>query len=77
MFFDPDYSYRSMGTFSALYEMNWMRERGLRYYYLGLFVEKCLHLNYKSRFYPNQRLVNGDWFHYANSSIDNDNALRL
>ena len=47
-FFDPDYSKLSLGTFSALYEIDWMRKRGMRYYYLGLFVESCAHLNYKA-----------------------------
>jgi len=60
-FFDPDYAKYSLGTYSALYEIEWMRERGLRYYYLGLFVDSCAHLNYKSKYYPNERLVNGRW----------------
>ena len=64
-FFDPDYSKLSLGTFSALYEIDWMNRNGMRYYYLGLFVESCVHLNYKSRYYPNERLIDGQWVPFA------------
>ena len=60
-FFDPEFSDRSLGTFSALFELLWMKEQGLRYYYLGLYVKDCSHLNYKSRFYPHQRRIKGGW----------------
>ena len=43
-YFDPDYDDRSLGTFSTLFEIQWMRVQGLRHYYLGLYVE-CSHLN--------------------------------
>ena len=77
VFFDPDYSLRSLGTFSALFEVNWMRERGLRYYYLGLYVGDCAHLNYKAKFYPNERRIDDQWYRFANSSVSIDNAIRL
>ena len=60
-YFDPDHADRSLGTFSVLAEMAWMRNQGLRYYYLGLYVAGCDHLNYKARFFPHERLVDGVW----------------
>ena len=60
-YFDPDHDDRSLGTFSALFEIQWMRSQGMRHYYLGLYVGECAHLNYKSRYYPHHRLINGDW----------------
>ena len=60
-YFDPDYDDRSLGTFSALFEIQWMRSLGLRHYYLGLYVGECSHLNYKSRYYPHHRLISGEW----------------
>lgn len=60
-FFDPDFSDRSLGTFSVLFELLWMKNKGLRYYYLGLYVKDCSHLSYKSRFYPHQRRIKGGW----------------
>jgi len=60
-FFDPDISDRSLGTFSALVEIAWSRNRGGRYHYLGLYVGGCDRLNYKARFAPNERRVGGQW----------------
>jgi arginyl-tRNA--protein-N-Asp/Glu arginylyltransferase len=60
-YFDPAHADRSLGTFSALAEMAWMRAQGRRYYYLGLYVAACDHLNYKARFFPHERLVDGAW----------------
>jgi arginine-tRNA-protein transferase len=60
-YFDPDHSDRSMGTFSVLAEIAWLRAQGYRYYYLGLYVRDCAQLNYKARFKPHERLVQGRW----------------
>ena len=64
-FFDPKFSHLSLGTFSALYEIEWMRRKKMRYYYLGLYVESCVHLNYKARYYPHERLINGTWVPFS------------
>ena len=60
-YFDPDLSNRSLGTFSALVELAWGRRRGSRFHYLGLYVGACDRLNYKARFSPNERLIDGHW----------------
>ena len=60
-FFDPDHADRSLGTYSVLHELNWLKERGGRYHYLGLYVEQCQHLVYKARYFPHERRVNGGW----------------
>lgn len=57
MYFDPNYSERSPGTFSVLWEMDYSRNAGLSYYYLGFFVTGCGTMEYKSRFRPYQVLV--------------------
>ena len=64
-FFDPNLSHFSLGTYSALFEMEWMKQKGMRYYYLGLYVESCQHLNYKGKFFPHQRRVKGTWKDFA------------
>ncbi|MGC6507819.1 MAG: arginyltransferase [Myxococcota bacterium] len=73
-YFNPDHSNRSLGTFSALVEMQWMKHREMRYYYLGLYVESCQHLNYKSRYYPHERRVLGEWKRFENASITRTEA---
>ncbi|MED5371480.1 MAG: arginyltransferase [Myxococcota bacterium] len=60
-YFDPELERRSLGTFSVLAEISWLRQRGFEHYYLGLYVQGCAQLNYKSRFKPNERLINGNW----------------
>lgn len=60
-FFDPAESRRSLGVFSVLMEVAWLRSQGGRYHYLGLYVESCRHLNYKADYYPHHRLVEGSW----------------
>ena len=60
-FFDPDEERRSLGTFSALYEIDWLRRQGGRYYYLGLYVGDCRHLAYKAQFFPHERRIDGQW----------------
>lgn len=60
-YFDPSHEDRSLGTFSVLAEIEWVRRRGMKYYYLGLYVRECAHLSYKTRFGPHERLVGGVW----------------
>lgn len=60
-FFDPDESWRSLGVFSVMVELAWIRGRGGRYHYLGLYVDGCRHLEYKAGYHPHERLVDGQW----------------
>jgi len=61
-YFDPEESDRSLGTLSVLTEVGWLRARGGRYHYLGLYVADCDHLNYKARFHPHERRgPEGEW----------------
>lgn len=60
-FFDPDESARSLGVFSVLVEIAWMKGRNGRYHYLGLYVDDCRHLAYKGNYHPHQRRIEGAW----------------
>ncbi|MSQ03293.1 MAG: arginyltransferase [Myxococcales bacterium] len=60
-YFDPDAASRSVGVFSALAELAWLKAEGYQWYYLGLFVRACDRLNYKADYRPHQRLVGGHW----------------
>jgi len=51
-FFDPAWSAYSPGTFSALAEIDWARSMGLRYYYMGYYIEGCRTMEYKANFGP-------------------------
>ena len=60
-FFDPAYADRSLGVYSVLHEIEVCRARGMRWYYLGLWVEDCAALRYKSGYHPHERFVRGRW----------------
>ena len=64
-FFDPDAHGRSLGVFSVLMEVAWLRSQGGRYHYLGLYVEDCRHLVYKAGYAPHERLRDGAWQPHA------------
>ena len=60
-FFDPDESRRSLGVFSVMVEIAWLRAQGGRFHYLGLYVEDCRHLLYKAAYRPHERRVGAGW----------------
>lgn len=47
---------RRLGTFSALYELDWCRRTGRDYLYLGFYVRDCRAMRYKSAFSPHEIL---------------------
>lgn len=56
--YDPDYSKYGLGTFSALKEIEYAKELGKKYYYMGYFIEGNKSMEYKGRFTPLEYL---DW----------------
>ncbi len=60
-FFDPTEARRSLGTFSALREVELARETGRRYVYLGYWIAGCREMDYKARFRPCEVLRDGAW----------------
>ena len=52
MYFDPREQRRSLGTYSALWEIEYCRREGVAYYYLGFWVAGSPKMAYKSRFQP-------------------------
>ena len=62
VFYDPECSSRSLGTFSAMREVLFCREHSIPYYYLGFYVAQCPSMNYKARFRPHEILsASGNW----------------
>ncbi|EKI5298603.1 arginyltransferase [Campylobacter jejuni] len=55
-FYDPDFSYFSLGKFSLLNEIQIAKKMNLDYIYLGYFVKKCQSLSYKADYTPNEIL---------------------
>ena len=63
--FDPAASRHSLGTYAILKQIEWARLSDRKYVYLGMYVSSNSHLNYKSRFLPQQRLIAGEWVEFG------------
>jgi arginine-tRNA-protein transferase len=61
--FEPRFSSFSPGTFSIMKEIEWARERGLKYYYLGYCINEISAMRYKGLFRPAELLDfdTGEW----------------
>lgn len=61
LFWDPDLAYLSLGKYSALQEINWVKEAelhcaSLQYYYLGYYIHSCSKMRYKAAYHPSELL---------------------
>jgi len=64
-YYDPSVAKLSLGTYSILYQIDYCRQLGIKYLYLGYFVADCRSLNYKAKFSPHQKLIEGQWVDFA------------
>nr|CAG4638449.1 EOG090X06AF [Cyclestheria hislopi] len=60
-YYDPDYSYLSLGTYGSLREMALVRELSqycpeLCWYYLGFYIHSCPKMRYKGQYNPSYLL---------------------
>lgn len=61
LFWDPDYAFLSLGKYSAMQEINWVKENqvhcpSLQYYYLGYYIHSCSKMRYKAAYCPSELL---------------------
>lgn len=61
LFWDPDLAFLSLGKYSALQEINWVKENeshcsSLQYYYLGYYIHSCNKMRYKAGYRPSELL---------------------
>uniref|UniRef100_A0AC34QWT3 Arginyltransferase n=1 Tax=Panagrolaimus sp. JU765 TaxID=591449 RepID=A0AC34QWT3_9BILA len=60
-YYDPDYSFLTMGTYSALREIAFTQQLArtrpsLHYYYMGYYLQECSKMRYKGKFHPSDLL---------------------
>src|SRR5690606_17925343 len=59
--FDPQLPRYSLGTYAVLKQIQYAAATQRTFVYLGMYVAANPHLNYKSRYQPQQRLIHGKW----------------
>ncbi len=60
-FFDPDLESRSLGTFLVLEHIEYTRQLGQPFVYLGYWIEGSPKMSYKTRFRPLEQLTKKGW----------------
>jgi len=55
-YYDPDYMWHSLGTYSLLYQIKLAQKLDLPWVYLGYWVDGCKAFEYKERFAPQEIL---------------------
>lgn len=61
LFWDPDFSFLSLGKFTALQEIQWVQQAvkscpSLEYYYMGYYIHSCPKMQYKAAYKPSELL---------------------
>ncbi|KAK8577155.1 hypothetical protein V6N13_122148 [Hibiscus sabdariffa] len=86
LFWDPDYAFLSLGKYSALQEIGWVKENqaycaSLQYYYMGYYIHSCIKMRYKAAYYPSELLcpLHYQWvaFHIARPMLDKKKYVML
>jgi arginine-tRNA-protein transferase len=70
-FYDPDYKASSLGVFSILTQINLCQQQQLEFLYLGYQIDDCQKMNYKNRYLPYQRFINGEWLFVNDTRLKN------
>jgi len=60
-FYDTSVPRRSLGTYMILEHIEYTRQLGLPYLYLGYWIEGSRKMSYKTRFQPQERLTSNGW----------------
>lgn len=69
-FYDPELQRYSPGTYSIMKQLEYCRGQGLRFLYLGYFVEGSPAMSYKRNFLPHERLQAGQWKRFSRNRVD-------
>jgi arginyl-tRNA--protein-N-Asp/Glu arginylyltransferase len=60
-YYEPELTHLSLGTYAVLKQIELCRSWRLEYLYLGFYIAESSHMNYKGRFLPHERLIDGTW----------------
>lgn len=60
-FFAPEMKNRSLGTYCILQQIDYAKQKGLNFIYLGYWIENHNKMHYKSSFKPLQLYIKQQW----------------
>lgn len=60
-FYHPEYKKNGLGIFSILTQLSFCQQMALPYLYLGYQIDDCQKMNYKDRYFPFERFIDGQW----------------
>ena len=66
----PEIMKRSIGTFTILKEIEFCKENGIPFYYLGYYLSECKSMVYKGRLLPHELLIDGEWIEQKEQNFD-------
>jgi arginyl-tRNA--protein-N-Asp/Glu arginylyltransferase len=66
-FFDPDLEKRSLGSYCILTQIAFVKKLGLKYVYLGYWIENHNKMHYKIKFRPLQLYQDEQWQYHEKS----------
>ncbi len=60
-FFDPKFSDYGLGVYAVLWQIDHCLIKGKEFLYLGLWIEACRKMNYKTNYQPIELLIDTEW----------------
>lgn len=60
-FFDPLFSYYSLGSYAILWQIHQARQTQRNWLYLGFWIKDCRKMAYKTQYRPIQGYINRQW----------------
>lgn len=60
-FYDTSDTKTSYGTYNVLWQIEWSKNLGLPYLYLGYWIKDSKKMMYKQNFKPLDKLIDGEW----------------
>jgi arginyl-tRNA--protein-N-Asp/Glu arginylyltransferase len=69
-FYDSPDPRIGLGTFSILQQLEFCRQKEIKFFYLGYYISNNMSLMYKAGFRPNEVYIDGDWRPFRNVKGD-------
>lgn len=60
-FYSTDQKYKSLGTYMILWQIQFAKQLGLQYVYLGYWIKACRKMAYKGHFRPLEARIKNRW----------------